>query len=747
MGTNDNGPSGNETLQEKVEEQKGIVPGKKLFGTIEGVFIPTLLTILGVIMYLREGWVVGNAGLLGAWLIILLSFSITLATGLSLSSITTNIRIGAGGAFSIISQSLGLEVGGSIGIPLYLSQTLAVAMYIFGFRAGWLWIFPDHPAIVVDFAAFAILFVVAYISASLAFRIQYVILAIIISSFVSIIWAAYGGSMQEPITWWGSFPGSPENGFAGIGFWGVFAVFFPAATGIMAGANMSGELKNPRKSIPLGTLLAIVISLVIYMLLAFWLATSATSDELVSNYTIMAEKAAWGQLIVAGLLGATFSSALSSIVGAPRILQALGDHKILPGSDWLAKRSSSGEPRNAMILTGIIVFLALLMRSLNAIAPLIAMFFLMTYAMINIVVLIEQNLQLVSFRPLFRIPKAVSFIGAFGCVLVMFIVNPIFSLFAVVIVVVIHGYLLEKHLKAPFGDVRSGLFVAIAEWAAKQSNKMAPSNERTWKANLLVPVEDPNILTGAFNFLKDITYPKGSIKILGLSGRVDEKKLTSRLIDLTSSFRKKGVFSSWTIIDTESFEENLVAGMEALSGSFFRPGILFINMDSFEGHDDKVRTVIQKASQRNIGVLLLAIHRNAAFGRMSSINLWIDDRSPDWDVSMDLGNQDLEILISYKLKKNWGASLRMITNVREKYNVYKAEEYLENLAEIARIPNVQNKVMLGDMKSNISRAPQASLNVFSLDTEPDFDLIRNIVEETGSSCLFALDSGEENAFA
>jgi hypothetical protein len=228
---------------------------------------------------------------------------------------------------------------------------------------------------------------------------------------------------------------------------------------------------------------------------------------------------------------------------------------------------------------------------------------------------------------------------------------------------------------------------------------------------------------------------------------VDEKKLTSRLIDLTSSFRKKGVFSSWTIIDTESFEENLVAGMEALSGSFFRPGILFINMDSFEGHDDKVRTVIQKASQRNIGVLLLAIHRNAAFGRMSSINLWIDDRSPDWDVSMDLGNQDLEILISYKLKKNWGASLRMITNVREKYNVYKAEEYLENLAEIARIPNVQNKVMLGDMKSNISRAPQASLNVFSLDTEPDFDLIRNIVEETGSSCLFALDSGEENAFA
>ncbi|TGC11530.1 amino acid permease [Methanolobus halotolerans] len=743
---NDDPPEG-ENLQNKVEEHKGIVPGKKLFGTFGGVFVPTLLTILGVIMYLREGWVVGNAGLLGAWLIILISFSITLATGLSLSSITTNIRIGAGGAFSVISQSLGLEVGGSIGIPLYLSQTLAVAMYIFGFRAGWLWIFPDHPAIVVDLLAFTILFVVAYISASMAFRIQYVILAIIISSFISIIWAAYSGSMQEPITWWGSFAGSPENEFSGIGFWGVFAVFFPAATGIMAGANMSGELKNPRRSIPVGTLSAIVLSLVIYMLLAFWLASSASNEELVSNYTVIAEKAAWGQLIVAGLLGATFSSALSSIVGAPRILQALGDHKILPASDWLAQRSSSGEPRNAMIMTGIIVFLALLLRNLNAIAPFIAMFFLLTYAMINMVVLIEQNLQLVSFRPLFRIPKAVSFIGAFGSFFVMFIINPIFSLLAVVVVVLIHAYLLKKHLKAPFGDVRSGLFVAIAEWAAKQSNKIAPSNERTWKANLLVPVEDPNILAGAFHFLKDITYPKGSIKILGLTGKVDDKKLTSRLIDLTSSFRKRGVFSSWTIIDTETFEQNLVAGMEALGGSFFRPRVLFIHMDSFDGQDDKIRNVVKKASQHNIGVLILAVHRNAVFGRMNSINLWIDDHSPDWDISMDLGNQDLAILISYKLKKNWEASLRMITNVQEQHNVYKAKEYLENLAEIARIPNVKDKVLLGDIRSNISKAPQASINIFSMGPDPDFDFIRSAVERTGSSCLFALDSGEENALA
>lgn len=130
----------------------------KKFGTFGGVFTPTLLTILGVIMYLRMGWVVGNAGLLGAWLIIIVSFLITLCTALSMSAITTNIRIGSGGAYAIISQALGLEVGGSLGIPRYISQGLAVTMYIFGFREGWLGVFPAHDPFLVDIAVFLFLF-------------------------------------------------------------------------------------------------------------------------------------------------------------------------------------------------------------------------------------------------------------------------------------------------------------------------------------------------------------------------------------------------------------------------------------------------------------------------------------------------------------------------------------------------------------------------------------------------------------
>jgi solute carrier family 12 sodium/potassium/chloride transporter 2 len=152
-----------------------------LYNTFEGVFKPTLLTILGVIMYLRVGWVVGNGGLLGGGLVMLAAISITFSTGLSISSIATNTRLTAGGPYAMISKSLGMEIGGSVGVPLFLSQALAVAMYLFGFRAGWLTLFPDHPAILVDLVAFAVVFTVAYISAGLAFRIQYLVLVLIVN--------------------------------------------------------------------------------------------------------------------------------------------------------------------------------------------------------------------------------------------------------------------------------------------------------------------------------------------------------------------------------------------------------------------------------------------------------------------------------------------------------------------------------------------------------------------------------------
>ena len=720
------------------------------YGMFGGVFTPTLLTILGVIMYLRTGWVVGNAGLVGGLFIIGLSFVITAATALSMSSITTNIRIGAGGAYSIISQSLGLEVGGSVGIPLYLSQALAVTMYIFGFREGWLWLFPHHPALLVDLATFTVIFGIAYASAGLAFRVQYGILAIIIASLISVAAAAYTGSMQysiEEVKLWGEFLGSPEDGYSGTSFWVVFAVFFPAATGIMAGANMSGELEDPRRSIPAGTLGAIAVSFVVYVLIAIWLARTASPQDLISNYTIMIDRAYWGPPVVAGLLGATFSSALASTVGAPRILQALGNHQILPNGDWIAARTDRGEPRNAILITGGIVLATLMVRDLNAIAPLITMFFLITYTMINFVVFTEQTLGLVSFRPLLQIPRTVSFLGVVGCLFAMFIVNPTFSLIALSVVVLFYGLLLRRSLATDVADVRSGLFVSLAEWAAKQVSDLSTSQERAWKPNLLVPVENTETLRGTFSLLEDIAAPKGSVKILGLSSEHAPENLSARIDDLTGAFRKRGVFASSTVIKADAFADGLTAGIQALRGAFFRPNILFLPQPDSASREQDYRTILTNLSDIPIGVLIYAAHPHAGLGQREQINIWIHDRSPDWSISMDIGNLDLPLLTAYKLSKNWDAQMRLLTVIDDPSERENARAFMETVTDLARMPGADIVVKQGAFEDAVPDAPQADLNMFGLTPEPDFDFMRSMVDQTRSSCLFVADSGQESALA
>jgi amino acid transporter len=725
-------------------------PGRQM-GTFGGVFTPTLLTILGVIMYLREGWVVGNAGLLGGILIILIAYGITAATGLAMSSMTTNIRLGSGGAYAIVAQSLGLEIGGALGIPRYLSQALAVTMYLFGFREGWLWVFPDHSPLLVDFAAFVGLYLVAYLSLDLAIKVQYLIMAVIAVSLVSIGTAAYQGSMVIPfeqVQMWGDFPGSIENGFSGTSFWVVFAVFFPAATGIMAGANLSGDLKDPKRSIPLGTMSAIGVSLVIYLALAYWLARSATPEELTGNYTVLIDKAAWGPPVLAGLLGATLSSALSSLVGSARILQAMGDHRVLPKGSWLAHLTDKGEPRHAMMVTGAIVASALLLRDLNVVAPLITMFYLITYAMLNLVVLIEQSMGLVSFRPLLRIPRWVSAAGLVGCTVTMFIIHPVFSLTAVATVILFYVLLLRRRLEAPFGDMRSGLFVTSAEWAAKKVAILPQQQERAWKPNILVPVEDPRAVRGSFMLLHDLAYPKGSVKLMGLATAGADPNLDDGVMALNAAFRDRGVFSSCTVLERPGpYAQGLVTGLQALRGAFFKPNIVFLDLPDTDDRQRDYARIQEEAGSEKIGVLVHAAHPKSGLGERRAINLWIRDRSPDWRVRMKFGNLDLPILIGYKLLRNWDARMRLITVVERPESAAEARQFLVALLTLGRIPRTTVEVVTEPFPDYLAHAPQADVSIFGLGTRPDFAFMRRMVAETRSTCLFARDSGRESALA
>ncbi|CAN5770691.1 hypothetical protein BH23ACT10_BH23ACT10_27260 [soil metagenome] len=463
--------------------------------------------------------------------------------------------IAGGGAYAIISRSLGLEAGGAIGVPLYLSQTLAIALYVFGFRGGWQFIFPQHPALIVDVGTFAVLMIIASISARFAFRVQYVILAAVTVSIVVIVLAALQRSMTFAPSWRGSYPGAPEEGFPGADFWTVFAVFFPATTGIMAGVNMSGELKDSRRSIPLGTLGAIALSLVVYVGAAYWIGTSASVDELTGDYLIMLERSAWGPGVVAGLLGATFSSGLASIVGAPPILQALAEAEIFPRSGWIAQRTKSGEPRNALIVTGGIALGAILLRDLNVLAPIITLFFLITYGTINLVVLMEETLDLPTFRPTLRFSRLVPLFGAIGCIVAMVVVNILFTVIAVAVVVGFFVYLIRRQLDSPFSDVRSELFAGLAQWASQRAVASRQSAERGWRPRVLAPIEDTRQLRTAATFLRDVTYPKGAVKMVGVRHDSDGDTLSAALTTVSRQLRDEQINTAWSMLEEDTFEQ------------------------------------------------------------------------------------------------------------------------------------------------------------------------------------------------
>lgn len=676
-------------------------------------------------MYLRLGWVVGNAGFGGALLIILLAKTITICTGLSMSSITTNIKIGAGGAYSIIAKSLGLEAGGSVGIPFYISQTLSAALYIVGFTEAWVFIFPSHDPLIVSILTWIVLLSISYISALFAIRIQYIILAIIALSIISFIFT------PEPMNKNVEIIGT----FKDAGFWLVFAIFFPAVTGIMAGANLSGELKNPRKAIPVGTISSILVTLVIYVSLAYFVSLVGTSEELRTNQMIMVEKAFSPTLVLLGILAATFSSALNSMVGAPRILQALSSHKSIPLHDFFGKKTEVGEPRNAIIFTGAIIFVALLFGSLDALASLITMFFLITYGTLNLVVFIQQSMKMISFRPTFKVPRIVPLIGAAGSLFVMILINPVFSFVAFVTIVAIYIYLTRKGLQADWGDIRGGMFLVLAEFASRIAAKF-PRHHVVWKPDILLPIEEPNKWSGSLLFIKNITYPSGSVFAFSVKATEREQTLKS-LQELVNPLKEEKIFINSSVIEDENFLHGAKLVIQTLQGGSLRPNTLFLTLGSNEEKDHVINEIVKQATKHELGIILLRQHPRTAFGFQKTINLWLRDRSPNWH---------LAILIALQLQLNWEGKINLVTVAAKQEDEKRLYRFLESLSDQTRLPSLTEfHVLNGTLDQVLTKAPKADINIFGLGDELNFKLMRDIPTNINSSCLFIKDSGKESA--
>jgi len=464
--------------KEKMQSAKGTL------GTFAGVFTPSILTILGIILFLRLGYVVGNAGLGRTLIILLLANGLTLLTTISLSAIATNLKVKGGGDYYLISRTLGLHFGGAIGVVLFLAQSVSIAFYCIGFGevVGSMLPFSIKalPQIIAGVAV-SFLFIFAWLGSDWATRFQFVVMAVLSAALVSFF---VGGFLRWDYTILVQNWSVPEKG---LNFWIVFAIFFPAVTGFTQGVSMSGDLKDAGKSLPLGTFLAVGISIAVYFVSAVLFSASLPNTILMAEYDTMKQIAAVDFLVIAGVVSATLSSAMASFLGAPRILQSLSGDRIFSFLLPFAKVSGPGRnPRRGVLLSAGIALLTICIGNLNFIAPVVSMFFLISYGLLNYATYFEARSESPSFRPRFKYyDRRISLVGSLACLGVMLAIDITAGTIAILVLFSIYQYLKRTVVHSRWADSRRSNYLHVIKdnllLAASE-----PEHPRDWRPHFIV---------------------------------------------------------------------------------------------------------------------------------------------------------------------------------------------------------------------------------------------------------------------
>ncbi|WP_142786137.1 APC family permease [Changchengzhania lutea] len=634
------------------------------FGTFLGVYTPSILTILGLIMYLRFGWVVGNVGLIKTIVIVLMASSITFITGLSASAIATNIKVGVGGEYYMISRSLGLEAGGAIGIPLYLCRTLSVTFYCYGLSEAILVLWPESQGIMPSYAlqGLTIGFIVLVTtlsgkSAKLVLRSQIPIMIIVGASILALIIGVLSQDLHAPII-------EPTYQTAPEGFWYVFAVFFPAVTGFTAGIGLSGDLKNPKKSIPKGTLAAVISGAIIYLIIPLLLAiTGALTLEQMADpdagVTIWTRIAVFGPWIVyPAVWGAVLSSAFGSILGGPRILQALSMDGLMP--KFLSKLSKSGQPTIATWISGIIAIAAVFLGGLNTIAQYVSVLFLTLYVAVNVSAAVEQLIKEPSYRPKIHVPWYVSLLGALAAMVVMWLINPLAFVFALGLEAVILIYLISKKLEQQWGDAATGIWMHMGRYALLRLNSKKV-HSRNWRPIIILFVHELKGQMPLIKLMEMLGQNSGLLSISKLVTFEDKQELKKRnqiAFEMQKELEKEGLEALTEVNVVNDIKHGMfqVAASHGIAGIKTNTAV-FGWSRTIEGKIQELQIVNNIAAS---GKNILIAHLNTPFTERP------DKRIDIWWRGEDR-NGDLMLLLSYLIRLNnkWKKAVINILSVAD----------------------------------------------------------------------------------
>jgi len=684
------------------------------FGTFGGVFTPAILTILGVIMFMRANFVVGQAGVLGALSILIIAKSITLTTSLSIAAISTNMRVRGGGFYFLISRVLGAEFGGAIGIALFFALALSVPFYILGFAEA---LVRSYPLLVPYFQLITlgtalVLFALVFSGAGWAIKIQFVIMAFL---FLAII-AFLGGALQHF-----SFATLQQNlnqEYTAVdlqdriaplfSYWVVFAIYFPAVTGIAAGVNMSGDLKDPGKSIPRGTLAAVGVGFLVYVAQIVLCGGAYERNALVTTpYELLHDNAlfGWSILVTFGVVAATLSSAVGSYLGAPRILQAVSRDRILQLLHFFAQGSKKGdEPRRALLLTCIITIGVLLWAgnesggsALNGVAAIITMFFLYSYGMINLAAFIEDFGANPSFRPQFRyFHWSTALLGSIGCAVITVLINWKAAFIAVVIILSLLWYLKTRRLIATFGDARRGFIYRQTRNNLLRLRRM-PEDPKNWRPNILVFSGNPMAREDIITYASWMESRRGIVYLANvLVGDAAElaPRRPAALKQLTQFCNEKNYAAFPVVVAAEKLEQGVAMLLQATAIGPIRPNMAVFG---WSGKMDRRQTYLnelRRASALGMSLALLETKEVPEPESKKRIDIWWRGQK----------NGALMLLLAFLISENWEWSstrIRIMRVVKNEAGIEPAEQALQKLLELSRVEGDVEVVLAEESFSRI----------------------------------------------
>ncbi len=730
------------------------------FSTFAGVFTPSILTILGVIMFLRAGYVIGQAGIVNTLLILLAAEAICLLTALSMSAIATNTPVSGGGAYFLISRALGPQFGGAIGLALFLAQALSVPFYILGFTNSVVSSFPSLSSwfVVIALGSAIVLFLVNLVSSGAAIRFQYVVmtlLALAIASFLS------GALIRfDPVTFRANL--GPAYTKPTIGFWTVFAVYFPAVTGILAGVNMSGDLKDPARSLVRGTMAAIGVGLIVYLLEIVLCGGSQQRTDLVDKpFEMLVSNALFGTgfLVIGGVFAATVSSAVGSFLGAPRVLQALARDRIFLSLGPFGRGSKDkDEPRIGLALTlGLTLLVIVLaggqtsMGAFDVIASIVTMFFLCTYGMINLAAFVESFGANPSFRPKFRwFHWSTSLLGFIACLGAMALVDPLAALAAVLVIGGIYAFLSRRVFQSAFGDARRGFQYALAVRTLQKLRGMAP-HPKNWRPTFLVMAGNTQT---HMTLIKYATWMEGGRGLVTAAQVIsgDLETFAGRVESLRSAMdtflRNNALAVFPEVVFAEDVDEGIRTLAQAHSIGPLKPNtVLFGWPRSAERAEAMFRHVWNISALGKSVVIVVDKGLPSEYRSRRQIDLW-------WRGQQ---NGSLMATLAHLLTQNWewrDSHVRVLRAIRDPAGFESSREAIQSLIEAARIRAEAEVIVSTDPFPEVFRRHSGQADVVFLGMQPSeeethADLYRrlsNLLEPMPTTILIH-SSGEADVFA